>query len=153
MYSPKIREELIPRIYRIAKANKTRMTILVNGILKKVLDEMEGMEDKAEENGKLAAGCAEITAGILEKGRKHGSGKRTQKKAFDHCSGPVDQCYRICDPAQKRADGVRDNQNGRRRHNRKAAFPAPAAPGDSGAVHAGPGGSRVSPEDVRFVSE
>ena len=80
MYSPKIREELIPRIYRIAKENKTRMTILVNGILKKVLDEMEGIEDKSDENGRVAAGCAEITAGILETGRKVGSARSIQNR-------------------------------------------------------------------------
>ena len=147
MYSPKIREELIPRIYRIAKENKTRMTILVNGILKKVLDEMEGIEDKAQENGKVAAGCAEITAGILETGRKAASVKRIQKKDFDDCTRPVDKCYRICDPARNGAHGVRDNQNSKRRHNRKASLAAPAASGDSGEVHAGPGGRRVPSED------
>ncbi len=147
MYSPKIREELIPRIYRIAKENKTRMTILVNGILKKVLDEMEGDEDRLDENGRVAVGCGDLMAGILEKGRKAASRQRIQKKVFDHCTGPVDKCYRICDSARKGAPGVRDHQNGRRQHNRKASLAAPGAQGGSGEVHAGPGCRRVSSED------
>jgi predicted DNA-binding protein len=46
MYSPKIKDELIPKIYQIAKAKGMRMTTLVNEILKKAL---EKMEDKKNE--------------------------------------------------------------------------------------------------------
>ena len=38
MYSPKIREELIPKIYRVAKAKRTKMTTLVNEILERALN-------------------------------------------------------------------------------------------------------------------
>lgn len=44
MYSPKIKEELIPILYHLAKAKGTRMTTLVNEIIQKGLDEMEGAE-------------------------------------------------------------------------------------------------------------
>lgn len=46
MYSPRIRDELIPRLYLIAKARGVRMTILVNGIIEKDLHEMEDTTDK-----------------------------------------------------------------------------------------------------------
>ena len=47
MYSPKIREDLIPKIYQVAKARKVKMTTLINQILEKVLNgggELEGKE-------------------------------------------------------------------------------------------------------------
>jgi len=47
MYSPKIKEELIPKIYRLAKARGIRMTTFVNEILRKALD--EGGKDGKEE--------------------------------------------------------------------------------------------------------
>lgn len=37
MYSPKIKNDLIPRIYRVAKARRVRMTTLVNEILEDAL--------------------------------------------------------------------------------------------------------------------
>ena len=40
MYSPKIKPELIPRIYEVAKAKGIHMTTLVNDVLRKALDEM-----------------------------------------------------------------------------------------------------------------
>ena len=40
MYSPKIRDELIPKIYVMAKARGIRMTTLVSEIIEKALDEM-----------------------------------------------------------------------------------------------------------------
>ena len=46
MYSPKIKPELIPRIYEIAKARGTHMTTLVNEVLRKALDGIEGTENK-----------------------------------------------------------------------------------------------------------
>jgi hypothetical protein len=49
MYSPKIKEELIPKIYRLAKARGIRMTTFVNEILSKDLDEGEGGKDGKEE--------------------------------------------------------------------------------------------------------
>ncbi len=45
MYSPKIKPELIPRIYEIAKTKGTHMTTLVNDVLRKALNEMEGTEE------------------------------------------------------------------------------------------------------------
>jgi hypothetical protein len=44
MYSPKIDEELIPRIYRLGKLKKMPMTRLVNEILQRQLSEMEEKE-------------------------------------------------------------------------------------------------------------
>jgi len=46
MYSPKIKPELVPRIYEIAKARGIYMTTLVNDVLRKALDEMVGIENK-----------------------------------------------------------------------------------------------------------
>ena len=44
MYSPKISEDLIPRIFRVARALGMPMTGLVNRILEKALDELPGLE-------------------------------------------------------------------------------------------------------------
>lgn len=54
MYSPKIRDELIPMIYEIARVKGIRMTTMVNKIIEKALDEMnnnpsnEGNKQKEE---------------------------------------------------------------------------------------------------------
>ena len=52
MYSPKIHEELIPRLYRLRKLKKMPMTRLVNEILRSVLPALE------EEEGKKALACS-----------------------------------------------------------------------------------------------
>jgi hypothetical protein len=44
MYTPKIREDLIPRLYRLAKSRQTTMTTLVNDMLRKALDALETAE-------------------------------------------------------------------------------------------------------------
>ena len=64
MYSPKIKEELIPKIYRLAKARGIRMTSLVNEILRKALD--EGKEEKMEsrKEGALLEKLGKIKAEI-----------------------------------------------------------------------------------------
>ena len=41
MYSPKIKDELIPKLYVVSKAERIRMTTLVNRILEKALDSEE----------------------------------------------------------------------------------------------------------------
>jgi len=46
MYSPKIDEELIPRLYRLRKLKKIPMTRLVNGILENALLELEKEEEQ-----------------------------------------------------------------------------------------------------------
>lgn len=43
MYSPRIREDLIPKLYHAAKAKRIPMTTLVNRILEKALN--DGQED------------------------------------------------------------------------------------------------------------
>jgi hypothetical protein len=48
MYSPKIDEELIPRLYRLRKLKKIPMTRLVNGILENALLELEKEEQGKE---------------------------------------------------------------------------------------------------------
>jgi hypothetical protein len=45
MYSPKINEELIPKIYEIVKKKGIKMTKLVNDILEKAVN---GSEEKEE---------------------------------------------------------------------------------------------------------
>ena len=54
MYTPKIDEELIPRLYRLRKLRKMPMTRLVNGILRSVLPVLE------EEERKKALACSNI---------------------------------------------------------------------------------------------
>ena len=44
MYSPKISEELIPLLYRLAKAKAMPMTRLVNGLLSAALDSQREQE-------------------------------------------------------------------------------------------------------------
>lgn len=52
MYSPKIKEDLIPKIYKAARARGIRMTTLVNDILNMALNEMGGNEnEKRDEDG------------------------------------------------------------------------------------------------------
>ena len=41
MYSPKISEELIPKLYRLAKSKGVKMTALVNEIIEKAINETE----------------------------------------------------------------------------------------------------------------
>ena len=44
MYSPKISEDLIPRLYQSAKAKRIPMTTLVNRILEKAVNGGDGLE-------------------------------------------------------------------------------------------------------------
>ena len=44
MYSPKINEELIPRLYRLRRLKKIPMTRLVNQMIATVLTELEKRE-------------------------------------------------------------------------------------------------------------
>ena len=60
MYSPKIREDLIPQVYRLAKAVGVKMTTLVNQILERALNEISWLE--AEED------ISNDSALILQKG-------------------------------------------------------------------------------------
>jgi len=46
MYSPKIEEELIPGLYRLALARKIPMTKLVNRIVRNYLDQNENDQEK-----------------------------------------------------------------------------------------------------------
>jgi hypothetical protein len=52
MYSPKIREDLVPRIYREAKKSRVKMTVWVNAVIELMLrkiDEVENEKTKKEE--------------------------------------------------------------------------------------------------------
>ena len=51
MYSPKISEALIPRIYRVAKAARVPMTKWVNHVIEKALPE-ENDQDTNEKDSK-----------------------------------------------------------------------------------------------------
>lgn len=57
MYSPKIDEELIPRLYRLRKLKKIPMTRLVNGILENALLELEKEEER---KGNILAASRDI---------------------------------------------------------------------------------------------
>jgi hypothetical protein len=46
MYSPKIKEDLVPLLYKAAKAEGIRMTVLVNRILEHALNGGNGREAK-----------------------------------------------------------------------------------------------------------
>lgn len=54
MYSPKIREELIPRLYRLARNGKVPMTRLVNRLLEQGLAELEQSGEKISEPPQVA---------------------------------------------------------------------------------------------------
>ena len=45
MYSPKIKEELIPVLYRLAREMKIPMTRLVSSLIEKALAEIERSKD------------------------------------------------------------------------------------------------------------
>jgi len=44
MYSPKIKEELIPYLYRLAKHNGVPMTKLVNGFLEQLISQFKNSD-------------------------------------------------------------------------------------------------------------
>jgi len=50
VYSPKIREDLIPKIYRLGKIYKKPMTEVVDEILRDYLEEIEGAKQKREKH-------------------------------------------------------------------------------------------------------
>ena len=50
MYSPKISEDLVPVLYRLAKERKTPMTRLVDGMIRDVIALSMKPEGKAEAN-------------------------------------------------------------------------------------------------------
>ena len=51
MYSPRIRDELIPQIYRVARQAGVAMTTWVNHALEQALREGRGAGDQIEANG------------------------------------------------------------------------------------------------------
>jgi len=53
MYSPKIREDLIPRIYRTAKSAKVAMTKWVNQVIERALAENGEVKDVETKNGQI----------------------------------------------------------------------------------------------------
>ena len=52
MYSPKIREELIPKLYRIGKERKKPMTVIVDEFLKLAIAEYEWRKKRRSEQTK-----------------------------------------------------------------------------------------------------
>jgi len=50
MYSPKIDETLIPKLYRLARAKGVRMTKLVNEIIRAAIEGIEIAEVQVTEN-------------------------------------------------------------------------------------------------------
>lgn len=51
MYSPRIDEELIPPLYRLAKARRIPMTRLVSEILNEALASVDGEQPQADQDG------------------------------------------------------------------------------------------------------
>ncbi len=49
MYSPKISEELIPHLYRWAKSDGVKMTVLVNQIIKNEIEKNQREEQNHEQ--------------------------------------------------------------------------------------------------------
>lgn len=49
MYSPKIKEDLIPIIYRLGKTQRKPMTKVVDGILRDYLKDIEIIEEETQE--------------------------------------------------------------------------------------------------------
>ena len=66
MYSPKIREDLIPKIYQAAKTEKVKMTTLVNRILEKAINGGGGFGSKEALSAGQEPGLSE------EDGRDYG---------------------------------------------------------------------------------
>jgi len=54
MYSPKIREDLIPRLYRLARADEVPMTRLVNQLLEQGIVELEQGGEKISDTAQAA---------------------------------------------------------------------------------------------------
>jgi hypothetical protein len=46
MYQPLIRDELIRKLYRVSRAHEMPMTKMLNTILERALEELEGKEDE-----------------------------------------------------------------------------------------------------------
>ncbi len=65
MYSPKIREDLIPKIYQAAKAEKVKMTTLVNRILEKAINGGGGFESEEALSVGKESGLSEKDGGNL----------------------------------------------------------------------------------------
>jgi len=61
MYSPKIKEELIPVLYQIAKANKKPMTRFVNELIEEALKKVDiKMVERQMEAGGINIACVAI---------------------------------------------------------------------------------------------
>lgn len=56
MYSPKIKEELIPKIYEMAKKKGVKMTKLVNDILETAVNGSEEKEDSMKDISQVGQG-------------------------------------------------------------------------------------------------
>jgi len=65
-YSPKIREDLIPYLYKIAEATQTPMTKIVDLILRPVIENLEGrgifktLESYEQEVSRLSSAVARL---------------------------------------------------------------------------------------------
>ncbi len=60
MYSPKIREELIPKIYRAAKNAGVHMTTWVNDVLARALSDIEDSDERSTNERKEVDGNGAI---------------------------------------------------------------------------------------------
>lgn len=75
-YSPKIREDLIPYLYKLARNQGTPMTILVNGFLEQLISQFKetGIFSKIEQEEKVIADLTQHFTNLISN-RKHETAK------------------------------------------------------------------------------
>ena len=93
MYSPKINEELIPRLYRLRRLKKIPMTRLVNQMISAVLPEIEKKEGlsstEAESNDGIKPHATDETRLCTRKHqRRTGSGDTGDRRTVSRDRGP-----------------------------------------------------------------
>jgi len=104
MYSPKIDEELIPRLYRLRKLKKIPMTRIVNEILRSALPALEEEERKKE---LICLNVAERQSG--------GAGERVSPNLESHNSTNAKPTHetRLFSPEDQCRTKSRDNRRRR----------------------------------------
>ena len=111
MYSPKIREDLIPEIYRLAKAAGVKMTTLVNQILDKVLNEISWLEaEEAISNDSaliLQKGLEEALNGLQEEIKSSLIGQRKEATVIGEFKISINRRAKLRFVTTKRAGSIR----------------------------------------------
>lgn len=111
MYSPKIRDYLIPQIYQLAKAAGVKMTTLVNQILERVLNEiswLEAEEDISNDSALiLQKGLEEALNGIQEEIRSSLIGQRKEATVIGEFKISINRRAKLRFVTTKRAGSIR----------------------------------------------